>query len=365
MQNNKAKEYSSAKYTLSIVGVIYTLLLLFLFLKSGLSNGLSLWLVKHISGFLVLPAYLILVSIGYYLLDFPFNFYHSYILEHKFSLSTQSFKNWLNDQLKTGVISYIIGLILITAFYLALHNFPNRWWLIISAFWIFFSIILAKIMPVVILPLFFKYKRLVDDSLRERIMRLAEKMKVKLIDCFEIDFSKKTLKANAAFVGIGKTRRVLLADTLRDKYSHDEIEVILAHEFAHYQLKHLLKMIMVNVFATLIIFYAIAKTNNFVLYYFNLSALSDTASLPVVFIYFMLFGVIMQPLEAFISRSFERSADSLALETTGLKDAFISTMNKLSDQNLADRNPHPIIKFFFFDHPPIDERINMAKSSSF
>jgi STE24 endopeptidase len=95
---------------------------------------------------------------------------------------------------------------------------------------------------------------------------------------------------------------------------------------------------------------------------FGLSSLNDLAALPVILIYFILFGVITQPLEAFISRSFERSADSLALETTGLKEAFISTMDKLAKQNLSDRNPHPIIKFFFFDHPPIDERIKMAQN---
>lgn len=226
----------------------------------------------------------------------------------------------------------------------------------------FFSIILAKLMPVVIIPLFFKYKKLSDENLRERIIRLAHKMKVKILDCFEIDLSKKTLKGNAAFVGIGNTRRVILSDTLRDKYSYEEIEVILAHEFAHYQLRHLAKMVVVNSLVTSLIFYAIFKTSIYALNLFGLSSLADIAGLPVIFIYFILFGIIMQPFEAFVSRSFERSADSLALETTGLKDAFISTMDKLAKQNLSDRSPHPIIKFFFFDHPPIEERIKMAEN---
>ena len=193
-------------------------------------------------------------------------------------------------------------------------------------------------------------------------MKLAEKMKVKILDCFEIDFSKKTLKGNAAFVGIGNTRRVILADTLKDKYSYDEIEVVLAHEFAHYQLKHLLKMIVVNSLTTFAVFYLIFRTNAHTLNFFGLANLNDIAALPVILIYFVLFGIITRPLEAFISRSFERSADSLALETTGLKDAFISTMSKLARQNLSDTNPHPLIKFFFFDHPPIEERIKMARS---
>ena len=179
------------------------------------------------------------------------------------------------------------------------------------------------------------------------------------MEVFEIDFSKKTLKANAAFTGMGKTKRVLLADTLKDKYTYDEVEVILAHEFAHYQLKHMIKLIAVNSLVTLGLFYLIFKTSVYTLGIFKLDSLLQLSSLPLVFLYFMLFGIIMQPLEAYFSRRFEKEADGLALKVTGDKEAFISLMEKLAAQNLADRNP--IIKFFFFTHPPIDERIKIAK----
>jgi len=307
MVQDKAKCYSNIKYSLFFIGTIYTLILLFLFLLSGLSARLSLFLA---SGPFTIPLYLAVVSIGYYLLDFPLNFYQSHILEHKFSLSKQSLSDWLKDQLKTGLISYFIGLILLSAFYLILRYFSHNWWLIISLFWIFFSVILAKVMPVIIIPLFFKYKKLDDEVLRGRVLKLADKMKVKIIDCFQIDFSKKTLKANAAFVGIGNTRRVILADTLKDKYTHDEIEVILAHEFAHYQLKHLLKLIVINSLTTFIIFYIIFKTSYYTLALFGLSSLSDVAALPLICIYFILFAIVTTPFEAFVSRSFARSADS-------------------------------------------------------
>ena len=359
---DKAKQYSNAKYRLEIAGIIYGFILIFLFLKSGLSQGLANGLFIYAQNFPAIPLYLLVIFCAYYLLNFPLNFYQSFVLEHKFSLTTQSPGDWLKDQLKAGGISYVITLILVAAFYLILRYYPDNWWLILSLFWIFFSIVLAKLMPIVIIPVFFKYKKLSDDNLRARIMRLADKMKVRILDCYEIDFSKKTLKGNAAFVGIGNTRRVILADTLRDKYSYEEIEVILAHEFSHYRLKHLLKLVLINALSTLAVFYLIFRTNIYFLDMFGLSSLSDLAGLPLLLIYFILFGIITRPLEAFISRSFERSADSLALETTGAKEAFISTMEKLASQNLSDRNPHPIIKFFFFDHPPIDERIKMARN---
>ena len=263
------------------------------------------------------------------------------------------------DQLKSGVLAYIISLILILVFYWVLSKF-SQWWLVVSIFWIFFSVVLAKLTPVLIIPLFFKYKKLEDEILRQRIFNLALKMQVKLLDVFEIDFSKKTLKANAAFTGMGKTKRVLLADTLKDKYTHDEVEVILAHEFAHYRLGHIIKLIALNSLVTLGLFYLIFKTNNYALGVFKLSSLTQLASLPLVFLYFIFFGIICQPLEAYVSRRFEKDADLLALKVTGAKEAFITLMDKLAAQNLSDRNPHPLIKFFFFDHPPIDERIKAA-----
>lgn len=358
----RAKRYSCIKYSLSIFETVYFLALLFIFIGLGLSQALTQQLAKITSNnYLIVPFYLLVMTLAYYLVSLPLNFYHSYILEHKFSLSNQSIGDWLMDQFKSSAISYSIGLIVLGAFYYILKVSPHNWWIAVSLFWIFFTLILARLTPVIIIPLFFRYKRLCDESLRQRILNLADKMKVKILDVFEIDFSKKTLKANAAFVGMGNTRRVILADTLRDKYTHQEIEVILAHEFAHYKLKHLLKLVLLNSLVTIACFYLIFKTSIYALNLFGFSSLSEIAALPVIIIYFVLFGIVTQPMSNSFSRRLEKNADLLTLEITGDKGAFVSMMNKLAGQNLADRNPHPVIKFFFFDHPPIDERIALAK----
>jgi len=356
-----AKSYSHRKYALSIIDIIYSITLLLIFLGSGFSLRLEVFLKSiNLPNYLLAAAFLLISSILYYLLNLPLNFYTSFTLEHKFNLTKQKAGAWWIDQLKSAILGYIIALILVLSFYWILGKF-SQWWLVISVFWIFFSVVLAKLTPILIIPLFFKYKKLEDDLLRQRIFKLAAKMRIKLLDVFEIDFSKKTLKANAAFTGMGKTKRVLLADTLKDKYSHDEIEVILAHEFAHYRLGHIIKLIIVNSLLTLGLFYLIFRTSGHTLAVFKLNSLRQLASLPLVFLYFVLFGIIMAPLEALVSRLFEKEADNLALKETGAKEAFISLMEKLASQNLADRNPHPLIKFFFFTHPPIDERINLAK----
>lgn len=359
---DKAKQYSNEKYSLAIAGMGFDLFLLFVFLASGLSKALAEWLsLISPNAFFTLPAYITIAGFAYYLLDFPLHFYGSYILEHKYSLSTQRLGAWFLDELKASLIALSIAFILVGALYFVLNHFLNTWWLIISLFWVFFNILLAKLVPIVIIPLFFKYKKISDESLRQRILSLADKMKVKILDVFEIDFSKKTVKANAAFVGVGSTRRVLLADTLQNKYTPDEIEVVLAHEFAHYRLRHLLKLVLINSAVTVVTFYIIYKTSSGVVAFFGFSSLSEIAALPVVLLYMALFGIIMQPLAAFLSRVFERNADRLSLAVTQNTNAFISMMDKLGEQNLADRSPHPLIKFFFFDHPPIDERIKMAK----
>lgn len=360
----KAKKYSTIKYTLSFIDGIYLLALLFLFQGIGASKILAEKASKIVpQEFFIIPIYILTAYIIYYLFTFPLNYSQSFVLERRFCLSNQKIGDWLKDQLKAGMIFYLILAILFEAFYYILKYNPYSWWLIASLFWIFFSLIFAKIMPIVIIPLFFKYKKVSDETLRQRIIGLADKVRVKILDVFEIDFSKKTLKANAAFTGWGKSRRVILADTLKGKYTYDEIEVILAHEFAHCKLRHLLKLILINSLTTILAFYCIFKTSDYALSIFGLSSLSDIAAFPIVIIYMSLFGILTQPLQNYISRRMERNADKMALSLTGLKEAFISMMDKLSLQNLADRNPHPIIKFFFFDHPPIDERIAMARNA--
>lgn len=362
---SQAKDYSHTKYFLALVDIVCFIGLTILFLWFKVPETLVRFLTLSVGlKYLIFPAYLLLLFLLYYVLTFPVSFYQSFIIEHKYNLTTQKLGAWFLDQLKSGGLSYILGLVVFGAFYSILDKFPLYWWLTVSWFWLLFSFILAKLVPVIIIPLFFKYKPVSDANLKERILALADKMGITLLDVFEIDLSKKTLKANAAFVGMGSTKRVLLADTLKDKYTDSEIEVILAHEFSHYKSAHLIKSGLINSFFTLLTFYFIFKTNVFTLEFFGLASLSELAALPLVILYMAVFGIIMQPLGNFISCIFERQADMGSLVVTQNKEAFISLMNKFSEQNLSDRNPHPIIKLFFFDHPPADERIKMAQAFS-
>ncbi|MCX5711912.1 MAG: hypothetical protein NTY47_02430, partial [Candidatus Omnitrophica bacterium] len=186
----KAARYSLIKYSLAIADTLFTLLLILLFISSGLSKALARQVyMSLLPKYLNIPVYFFWAYLGYFVLSLPLGFLQSFYIEHKFGLSKQRVSDWLLDQLKSAGLGFVIALIMLSAFYFVLGAFAQTWWLVISIIWIFFSLILAKIMPVVIIPLFFKYKKMEDPDLRQRILKLAEKNKIKLLDVYEIDFS--------------------------------------------------------------------------------------------------------------------------------------------------------------------------------
>ena len=228
--DDRIKRYSRIKYTLAIVGFAYLLFILVLFQLSGLAVRLRSGLFYLFANqFLLILFYGLAIFCLYFILNFPFELYRSYTVEHHFGLSNEKFSQWLKDQIKEFFVGFSIFIILIESFFYFLRQYPDRWWWFCSLFWIFFSLILARIFPVLIIPLFFKYKRITDENLRQRILNLASRIGIRILDVYEINFSKKTTKANAALVGLGKSKRVVLTDTLQGKFSPEEIEVILAH----------------------------------------------------------------------------------------------------------------------------------------
>ncbi|MFH1678994.1 MAG: M48 family metallopeptidase [Candidatus Omnitrophota bacterium] len=363
--SDRIKRYSTIKYALAIVDIIYLLSILFLFQFSGFAVWLRVMLsALFVSNEVVLIFYYCcVIFLLYFVLSLPLDFYRSYVVEHRFGLSKESFPHWFSDQIKEFFIGFLIFVILVQGFFFFLRNHPDNWWWISGLFWICFSVVLARLFPVLIIPLFFKYKKIDDEDLRQRIFNLAGKMGLKILNVYQIDFSKKTTKANAALTGLGKSKRVILTDTLYGSFSAEEIEVILAHEFAHSLLKHVIKMLILNASAVIFIFYILFKLAPMIFIRFNLG-LADISGLGIWLICFVFLQACLVPLLNWISRNMERNADCLAIKFSGNKSAFISMMEKLSEQNLADRKPSRWIKIFFFNHPPVDERIAMANSKA-
>ena len=172
----------------------------------------------------------------------------------------------------------------------------------------------------------------------------------------EAELSKNTKKANAAFTGLGKTKRIILGDTLLDNYTEDEIETVLAHEFGHYKHKHIIKNLFIGTLSSFVTFFAIASLYEISLTWFEFKEITQVSALPILSVWAMLIGLLTTPIGNIISRKFEYEADEYAIKTTNKSEAFINTLEKLNDQNLGDKEPHPFVEWFFYSHPSVAKR---------
>ena len=359
----KAKNYSRLRYLAGLSELALTIVFLVVINTTGYSVKFAEFALYSGGNFYVsLSLYIVIVAVIYYILLFPLTFYAGFVLDHKFSLSGQPLFSWCKDELKKIAVSLVIFLVLVNVFYLIARNFQSLWWLACFVAWMTLSVIFAKIFPVVIIPLFYKYNPLRDKELNQRIRETARKFDISVLDVFEIDFSAKTRKSNAAVVGWGSTRRVILADNLVREFTHEEIEVVVAHEMAHHRLNHFWKLILASSVSIFIFFFITSRLMNAFGYLPGSDALSDLRLFPPLWLLFVIYDFAVTPLTNATSRRFEREADMRALEVTGLKDAFITMMTKLAEKNLADDNPGRVIELLFYTHPPISKRIEMAKN---
>lgn len=356
----QARAYNRLKIRLKLIDLFFLALYLLLF-QAFLSGPLKSLAVSAVpSIYFSFTLYLFAFCIFGWILGFPLHFYASFILEHKFRLSNQGFFAWLKDDIKRGAISFFVFVVFMQALYLFIRNFQTTWWIWIALFWFLTTVFLAQITPTFIIPLFFKYYP-VGEELKQKIIALSKKCGVKILDVYKIDFSRKTRKLNAALTGIGRTKRVILADNLINEFTDEEIEGVLAHEFGHHKLLHIWKLIIFGFAVTFISFYALSLLLSEITILLKAENLYDMAIFPSVMLVLFVAGFLMMPAQNAFSRKLERDADLFALKATKNKKAFISLMNKLSDRNLADPHPMGLVKIFFYDHPPISERIKLAE----
>ena len=357
----QAKRYNAIKIRLKLADILFTVFYLALF-QILISLPLKTFASSLAPNFYsVLTIYLILFSLFHYIINFPLHVYSTFILEHKFRLSNQNFPGWFKDDIKKGLLSLSIFLIFIHILYIFLRNFDKTWWIWIAIFWFAATIILARIVPIFIIPLFFKYYP-VENNLKKKIIELSRICKIKILDVYKIDLSKKTNKLNAAVVGLGKTRRVILADNLVRDFNGEEIVGVLAHEFGHHKLAHMWKLIIFGFISTFFSFYVLYLVSRKLVIFLNAGNIYDIGIFPALLLVLFITGFLTLPLQNGFSRRLEKRADLFALKVTGNNPAFISLMKKLAEKNLADPNPPKLIKFLFYDHPPIPERIKLAES---
>ena len=294
--------------------------------------------------------------------SFPLSFYGGYVLEHKYGLSNQSILSYFRESMKSMMIGLIIGIPVMMVFYFILKTFPGNWWLIFGAFIFLFSFVLGRLAPVLILPLFHKLIPVTDPVLSGFINEISVKAGVNVNGVYTIDMSKNTNKVNAAFTGIGKSKRILLGDTLVNKFSPDEIKTVFAHEAGHYFHRHIIKLTIISAALTFTGLYLTSTVYNYLVKYYSFESTASLAALPLLGLLLGAYGLITSPISNIISRKFEWEADTFALETTGDNKAFISAMEKLAASNLAEKSPNRVLEFLFHSHPSIEKRIQFAKN---
>jgi STE24 endopeptidase len=218
--------------------------------------------------------------------------------------------------------------------------------------------ILSQIFPIIILPIFYKLTPIEDETLKEKIRLLGQRAGINVENVYKFNMSKNTKKANAAFTGLGKTKRIILGDTLLDNYNIEEIETVIAHELGHYKKKHIVKNILIGTASSFITLFVIALLYQNSLSWFGFYSITQVAALPLLALWSTLIGIIQSPLGNIISRKFEYEADEYAVIETKNPFAFKKTLEKLTDQNLGDKEPHPFVEWFFYSHPSIKNRVS-------
>jgi STE24 endopeptidase len=288
--------------------------------------------------------------------------YYGFRLERKFQLSNQKLRAWLWDEAKGFLVGLALAGIVVELLYFMIRQFSQHWWLITWALFMGLFVLLAQLAPVVLLPIFYKFEPLDNEDLRRRLVQLSERAGTRVRGIYRWKLSEKSKKANAALTGLGNTRRIILADTLLDNYAPEEIEAVLAHELRHHVHRHILKSIAVQAGTTLLGFWAA----NWVLHYavdrHMFEELSDFANMPLLAITASVLSLLLMPALNAYSRYNERQADRYAFESIANVQPFISSMNKLAQQNLAERAPSKWVEVLFHSHPAISKRVAAAEA---
>jgi STE24 endopeptidase len=366
----RAQEYSRLKDRLALGGMALTLLSSGTFVFSGMAGRVNKRLLPTAR-----PAwpqrlrYTATLSGVSWLAGLPLAFFSGYVVEHRYGLSTQRVPAWVGDTLKSKAISTPVELALVEGLYATLRRWPRGWWLVCSAAVVPLTAVFAQLFPVLIAPRFNRYEPLRDRELADRLKNLTDRAGVPVADVLQMDMSRRTTKANAFFSGIGRTKRIVLADTLLDGFTHEQIEGVVAHEAAHQVHGDIWRFIALSGIFTMGMTAVVDAVSRRVLHAMpdlvGTDDLSSHRSLPVMGVALALAGVALTPLQLAYSRHIERRADRFAVDLTGNPRAYANAMRRLGEMNLSDPNPPRPVTLLLHSHPPLAERIERAEDREY
>ena len=359
-KQTKAKTYENEKRKIGIVGSLLSLVFILLFYFSGLSDYLANINLSFIYVFLIYVTIFLVLST---IIGLPLRYYSSYVHEHKWGFSNYTNKTWIVDQIKSFAVSLILLPILLGLFFWVLWRFPETWWLVAATITTLVSIVFVTLFPVVILPIFNKYDTIEDEELTSQLSEILHKAGLQSSGFFRQDMSRQTKKENAFLAGMGKTRRVVIADNLLEHMSLSEIKSVIAHEVGHYRYSHLPKNILIGTIQQLIIFFLLNIIMKILYPEFLTSNINNLTLFPIFsLVMSLLSSLLFGPLNNMISRYFERQADRTSLELYPDKNSFQKAMAGLANRNLSNAYPEWWVKLLYYSHPPIGERLTFAEN---
>jgi len=322
-----------------------------------LAERLATWTPRW---WLALAVAVLVLGGGYRLLSLPLAWLGGFWLPRRYGLLHQSIGRWLWDAAKTALIGGALGLVAVEVLY-GLMRWSPWWWLWGAVVFLGGYALLALVAPVWLVPLFYRPTPLADGPLKSRLLALAARVGVPVTGVWVVDQSRKSRTANAAVTGLGRTRRILLFDTLLDTFTADEVEAVLAHELAHQLHGDIRRGLLVQGALTLVTFWVASGALRAGGVWLGLDGPADIGGLPLFGLVLLVVGLAALPLANGWSRHVEHAADRFALETLPGPAPFIGAMERLATLNLAERDPHPVEEFFLYSHPPIGRRIAYAR----
>ncbi len=297
------------------------------------------------------------------LLTLPLGYYAGFVREHAFGLSTQTQAGWFLDRAKGALLTLVLAVPLGSLLALLWRRYPGRWVLPAWALAGIAMIVLVALAPIVIDPLFNVIRPLRDPTIAQHVIALAGRAGIPVDKVYEMDASRRTVKENAYFTGLGHTKRIVLYDTLLKGNSPEAVELVVAHEIGHWKHAHIWKGIGLSLLGMGIMLWCAARVLDWAVqrHKFHLAGPADAAGIPLFLFVIFVLSLVSLPIQNIISRTFESQADRTSLELTDNSAAFIRSEIQLARSNLADLTPSPLVVWLFYTHPPVAERIRMAE----
>ena len=297
------------------------------------------------------------------ILNLPFSIYHTFVIEEKYGFNKTTPTTFIMDIVKSIMLTILIGGIALAAILWFFEKTGDRAWMFCWLAVVLFQVFLLFIAPYVIMPLFNKFVPLDNGDLRTAIEGYARSQQFKMKGVFKMDGSKRSSKTNAFFTGFGKSRRIVLFDTLIEKHTIPELVSIVGHEMGHYKKQHILQAIMRSIITTGFMFFLLSLfiRNRQLFDAFRMEHLSIYASLFFFGFLYTPIAMVISIIENVISRKQEYEADAYAVETCHNAESMITGLKKLSVVNLSNLTPHPVKVFFDYSHPPVLQRIQVMQ----